>query len=387
MNRLFKFGIVAAAACVSVSAFAASGKTATGKSGDLVWEAQSLLTGATALGTGSVAAPTGDPIYHPSYPQFSGVVGMLMDFGPGGAFICSGTLMPDRQSILTAAHCVSDGFGTANPLTTTIYFQPAAGLAPDVRIYPATVGGAPPAGVDTRTVTAYTVHPLYTGDVIDQNDIAVLRLNAPAPAQASSYGFNTTPIARNTNFDIAGYGRIGTGAAGSVAATGRLRTGVNAYDFRLGDSIFGTNWATVLGEPISQIEFSYVSDFDNGTAANDTACLTAQAGNIAGAAGAVFCNTGRGTREVGVAGGDSGGPQFIGSLVSGVNSYGLTFGTAFGDSLAGLNNSFGEFSGYVPTHIHTAFINAALVPEPGTYGMMALGMLGIAAAARRRRAS
>ena len=91
-------------------------------------------------------------------------------------------------------------------------------------------------------------------------------------------------------------------------------------------------------------------------------------------------------QRVGVAGGDSGGPNFINGLISGVNSYGLSFGANFGDGTAGLNSSFGEFSGYVPTYIHADFINAALVPEPGTYLLMALGLAGVAGVARRRKA-
>jgi hypothetical protein len=89
---------------------------------------------------------------------------------------------------------------------------------------------------------------------------------------------------------------------------------------------------------------------------------------------------------VGVAGGDSGGPNFINGLISGVNSYGLSFGTAYGDVNTTLNSSFGEFSGYVPTFIHADFINASMVPEASTYLMMGLGLIGIGAMARRRRA-
>ena len=59
-------------------------------------------------------------------PQYSGVVPLIMDYGAGGAFICSGTLLPDRRSILTAAHCVSDGAGSAGPLSTTAYFYGVA---------------------------------------------------------------------------------------------------------------------------------------------------------------------------------------------------------------------------------------------------------------------
>ncbi|MBX3634333.1 MAG: PEP-CTERM sorting domain-containing protein [Rubrivivax sp.] len=197
------------------------------------------------------------------------------------------------------------------------------------------------------------------------------------------------------DFNVAGYGRLGTGDGGANNFTARLRQGDNMYDFRMGNSVFGTNWATLFGAPFSRLEYSYLSDFDNGLAANDTACLVAQAPNIGGAAGAVFCDLGRGLSEVGVAGGDSGGPNFINGLISGVNSYGLTFGRSWGDvgppgcgsapAPSCLNSSFGEFSGFVPTFIHADFINAALVPEPETYALMALGLAAVGAAARRRR--
>ena len=39
----------------------------------------------------------------------------------------------------------------------------------------------------------------------------------------------------------------------------------------------------------------------------------------------------------------------------------------------------------MPTFIHADFINAALVPEPGTYAMMLAGLAGMGLLARRRR--
>ncbi len=354
------------------------------------WTASQMLTGTTNTQTGGPITNGGDPIYWGSFPRDSGVVHMLMDYGAGGQFICSGTLLSDRQSILTAAHCVSDGAGTANPLSTTIYFQPAGGLPAGTRIQ---TGGLPNGGAETRLVTNYFVHPLYTGQVIDHNDIAVLRLDTPAPAQATGYGLYTAFDLEGQNFTVHGYGALGDGATGRNGFAARLRNGDNRYDYQLGNALFGDNWGEALGAPMSRIQYSIVSDFDNGLAANDTSCLVAIDPDLAGAAGSVFCDTGVGAREVGVAGGDSGGPSFVGGLISSVNSYGLTFGAAYGDflciptptSTGCLQSSFGEFSGYVPVNIHAEFINAALVPEPGTYAMMFAGLAAVGLMVRRRQ--
>ena len=395
MKNLLRTAVAAAALfTVTVAGAQSLQRTASGTTASGVqWQAQSMLTGVTNTQAGGLVTNGGDSTYWPVFPRDSGVVHLLMDFGgPNNQFICSGTLLADRQSILTAGHCVSGGFGTATPIATTVYFQPEAGLAAGTRIQ---TGGVPNGGAVTRNTTQYFINPGYTGDVIDHNDVAVLRLDQVAPAWATGYGLYTTNDLEGKNFTVHGYGRLGDGATGANNFAARLRNGDNRYDFTLGNAAFGQNWATVLEEPFSQIQHSIVSDFDNGLAANDTGCLAAQDPGIAGAAGAVFCNLGVGAREVGVAGGDSGGPSFIDGKITSVNSYGLTFGREYGDfGPAGcgdaplpscLNSGFGEFSGYVPVWLHADFINAALVPEPGTYLMMALGLVGVGAVARRRR--
>ena len=343
------------------------------------WEAQSRIIGMTPtsvdLSPGVLGG--GDPRFFPSANK-SGVVALIMDYGPGGAFICSGSLLSNRVSILTAAHCVSDGFGTAGPLRTTAYF------------FDGNPNSRTPFGAGVRAVEIgnIAVNSGYTGEVIDQNDIAVLRLrNGVFGTEA--YDLYDADIQNGDGFNVAGYGGRSTigGSFGVNARTGFLREGDNTYSYRWGDDAFGGFFTDrdAAGENFfgfAEIENSWVSDFDSGLAANDMGCLIAAA---VGAPAGFACETGVGAREVGVAGGDSGGPQFIGGRISSVTSYGLSFGTTFGDCRAGLNSSCGEFSGWVPVSIHRDFIAEAMaVPEPATWAMMIMGF-GFAGTVARRR--
>ncbi len=357
----------------------------TGGHGDLTWTARSLIVGMTPTAAGDpprYPGPGDDTIFHGNSAQLSGVVPIIMQFGTSG-FICSASLI-NRNTLVTAAHCVSDGFGTAGPDTTNAYFME---------------NRAPTDHWTSPSMTAIEiseifVNPLYTGQVIDHNDIAILRLASDAPEWAAAYEMALDiDSLRGVDFNVAGYGNRslvgGGGATGGATGgtTGFLRQGDNMFDYRFGDEIFGDNWYPVIG-PQSRTEFSYISDFDSGLAANDMSCLVAQATNIAGPAGAVFCDLGRGLTEVSVAGGDSGGPQFdaLGRIVS-VTSYGLSFGTAFGDCRAGLQSSCGEMNGFAPLYASANWIRSILevpvpVSEPATLAML-LGGLGFAV--RRRR--
>nr|WP_315474699.1 trypsin-like serine protease [uncultured Sandarakinorhabdus sp.] len=363
-------------------------KMAGGSKNGMSWSAVSRVIGQTA--TSDVLAPSntiggGNPIYKPSANK-SGTVALIMEYSNGSAFICSGSVMADGRSIATAAHCVSDGAGTANPVKTTVHFFNGT---PDQRAVG--VGNTS----ETRTVTAYFVHPEYTGEVIDQNDIAILRINKEAPASAQRYDLFTTNDLTGTQFNVAGYGTRSTtgGNNGNTppfgARTGFLREGDNIYDYAWGDSRFQGFFTDVIaGENFfgtADIEFSFISDFDNGTQAQDQSRRIANALGLGPIGNTLFpINFGVGAREVGIAGGDSGGPGFVDGKLATINSYGLTFGTNFGDFGGGLNSGWGEFSGYVPVYIHTDFIATTAVPEPASWALLIMGF-GLTGATMRRR--
>jgi hypothetical protein len=373
------FALAALATAIALPATAMAQNTTSGSKNGISYTATSTIVG---VGSTATIAGGGSPAYLGQASNYRGTVGLLMDYGGGQRFVCSGSLTNGGRSIVTAAHCVSDGAGTPGPLSVTAFFY--NGDPSDVPVY-----GAPHPSVTTVNVSDIFVNSNYTGEVIDQNDIAVLRLAGAAPAWANSYDLYLGGDLTGEGFNVAGYGRRSDtgGDVGSNLGTGRLRQGDNRYDFAFGDSDFGGFWTDIdpgTGEHFfgtADIEFSYVSDFDNGLAANDASCRIAAA---FGLGGPKYCNLGVGFKEVGVAGGDSGGPGFINGKLASVNSYGLSFGAGFGDLVPGLNNSFGEFSGYVPIFIHKDFIISSFVPEPATWAMMIFGFGMVGGAYRRR---
>lgn len=363
--------LLAAAALMVAGAAQAAPSSVSGTYGNMSWSASSSIVGVTSTATG---AGGGDPRYFAPRSQYGGVATLIMNYADG-SFICSGTLLPNQRSILTAAHCVSDGT-KARPLSTTVHFY--TGTDPD------NVTWNQP--TFSYNVSNYAVHSGYTGKVIDQNDIAVLTLDSLVDWSVQSHQLYEGEDLTGLNYNIAGYGgRSDTGGdVGDNLGTGRLRQGQNRYDFRLGDAEFAGVWADILEEPAEQIEYTYLSDFDNGQAANDLSCNIAVDG-LGLAPTTKYCDTGLGADEVSSAGGDSGGPEFIDGKVASVTSFGLTFGTVWGDIAPGLNSSFGEFNGFVPVSIHRDFINANAVPEPGTYALAGLGLLLVGLNRRSKR--
>lgn len=367
-------------------------RTQSGSFGGLNWTAGSRIIGQTA--TSDVLPPLnsiggGNAIYKPSANK-SGVVALIMETNQGN-FICSGSLLGTGRHIATAAHCITNTSGQLDVNRTTAYF----------------FNGDP----DQRTVSAnafqigvqeYFVHPDYTGEVIDQNDIAILRLNNFAPVQFERYELHTPNSLRGAMVNVAGYGTRSTvgGAAGNTAPagarTGFLREGDNIFDYRFGDPIFQGFFSSYRFENGTENFFgtadntySYISDFDRtGFATNSMARRLANALGLGPIGNANFNESGVGDREVGIAGGDSGGPGFINGRLASINSFGLTFGTNFGDFDGSFNAGWGELSGYVPVYIHEEFIASSTlqVPEPSSWAMLITGFGMVGGTMRRRRA-
>jgi hypothetical protein len=337
------------------------------------WTAVHEIVGQTSTAT---IAAGGNPLYIPPMPAYSGAVGLLMNYGPAGSFVCSGSLI-GPQTVLTAAHCVSDGTA-ARPISTTVFFY---GGTADPSVY----AGGP--GITQIPVSSIFVNPAYSGEVVDQNDIAVLNLSAVAPDYAPIYGLSGLTDLTSVNHIIAGYGvRSDTGGSvGSNLGTGRLRYAGNRFDFRFGDADFEGYFDGAFG--LQAVDHVWISDFDNGTAFRDGSCNVAIFENPNATAifskpvftSDKYCNTGIGSFEGIGGGGDSGSGYFVDGQVAAVHSFALWYR----DDES--TNRFGQLKGAVPVYQHLDFINASMVPEPASWALM-LGGLGLVSGwARSRR--
>ena len=343
------------------------------------WTARQQIVAADSTASGS------NPRYHANAPGYSGVVPLVMQYADGSAFVCTGALV-SGNSILTAAHCVSGSRsgGGATPLRVRAYFTDSAD--PDLVRYDAANGYAAAAGAVAVDVGRSFIHPGYSGEIVDDNDIAVLRLASAAPGYAVAYGLYDAADLQGAQFTMLGVGDRSDagGEVGVNLGTGQMRLGMNRYDFAWGDPRFGgffTEWLNgghFFGT--ASIVNSWLADFDDGSSARDSACWIGR--YVAGTDD--FCDPGVGLMEATMAEGDSGGPGFIDGRIASINSYGLTFGSGWGDLDDDLNASFGEFSGHVPIYLHRDWISS-VIPEPAVWMLLIAGFGAVGVGLRRRR--
>jgi secreted trypsin-like serine protease len=248
----------------------------------------------------------------------------VVELGTG----CSGSLLSDGYSILTAAHCI------ASSLTSVDVYFPG------------------PSGSVEYTATPYAVDPLFTGESTQGNDLAILRLNQAAPSSATRYslytGFFTTSIIL-----LAGYGETGNGTTGVTGGFGTLRQGQNRYD-ALGAAVF-TGWSNNM----------LMGDFDNGTTTNNA--LGSTDPDI--------------TNEVDISFGDSGGPSFYLGQIIGVHDLIACFSATDSGpctvppSLSTSDSSyFGQLFADTSVSANASWIASEETPEPASYSLVLLGL-------------
>lgn len=227
-----------------------------------------------------------------------------------GGYYASGVLLLGGRAVLTAAHLIKAGSTSISVEFETIQ------------------------GKQTLQASWSQVHPQYSD--LGGHDLALLWLDASAPAAAQRYELYRSGNEVGQNFTMVGYGASGTGSEGYSAGSGSTRMKAeNRFD-AMADvlkSLMGTTmgWTPPVGTQL-------MADFDNGTVAHDAL------GQLMG-----VDDLGQGVSEGLIAPGDSGGPAFIGSKLAGLASYvaSLSLPNAHPDVDNVNNNStFGEVAAW-----------------------------------------
>ncbi len=321
--------------------------------------AASYLSGTTTIGRATVdwharrhittTLALSDPLYGQVHgtprPFYSGVPGLIVNFSDGTSGICTGSLLADGFSILTAAHCLADGSGALDATSVQAVFFPNDG------------GSAVVASSE-----AMFIHPSYTGSVFDDHDIAVVRLDSLIGSNVDRHQLYKDDAVGEV-FEVVGFGRRGQGDTGATVNSGTRIRGFNQFD------AMGSALLPFLG--IGGANNVLMFDFDNGLAENDAFGFWLGINGL-----------GLGIAESSTAPGDSGGPSFVDDRIAAVTSFGLTFtltdddGNVFStDVLPGLNSSFGEFAGSTSVAYNASWIESVMVPEPSTWMLMGFGAL------------
>jgi len=343
----------------------------------------------TADGNNSQYLLVNDDPYLPKYQaaaDYTGVGVVYSRLKSGGGYVCTGSLV-GGNTVLTAGHCINQNAQNNGQIwEEKSWFILGDKLAQD--------NGDPNAWkffeFDTRLSVQHEDYNQFDNDFGAPGDIGMIYLDeTPDAGTYDRYGINwdTSDAVFGQDVTHVGAGSTGNGASGKTGFDFdfRLRAGKNRYDLDTG---------ILTGTTLGQQMFY---DFDDGTFDHNFVCIYTflyVTGDFS------LCDDGFGTRgldengdpllgdEAFIGSGDSGGPSFINGLITGVHSWGGTFGSGFTDVDDLLNSSFGEYASDTRVAFYQDWYNEHLdnpVPAPGMLSLFGLSLLGFGIAARRRR--
>ncbi len=273
---------------------------------------------------------------------FNGIAALAT---PSGFNYCSGVLI-SPTTVLSARHC--DPLAGELVRFGTSLGTPSAGNSFVIQSVLFPGGGTPNS-------------PLLNG-----SDIAILTLGSAVPASIAT-PFVLTPDTTalvGSEIVVVGYGRRGPGSTGATGSDGIRRGGTNVLEV-YGQAVNGTSF-------IGGTTNLFSTDFDNPAGTSNTLAWLGSS-PVATAV------------EASVASGDSGGP-----MLSFIEGQWAVMGVLSGGTLAA--GGYGDISWWTGVQPFQAQIAAAggvflaPIPEPGTYAMMALGLLAVGLQLRRKRA-